>query len=700
MIISVVLFVRCGTPQQVDWAVNLGDKASSQYAPIDQVTPQNVKQLRLAWQYQTGDKGDRTQIQCNPIIIDGIMYGTTPKLKVFAVNAATGEEIWRYDPAFNDTYGLNNNRGVTWWQDGDDKRILFTAGSTLYSLNALTGEPVLSFGSEGQVSLKEGLDRDVSKLYVASTSPGIIYQDLFILGSRVSENSDAAPGHIRAFDVRTGKVVWTFHTIPHPGEFGYSTWPEDAWQRVGGANSWSGLSLDEERGMVFVPTGSASFDFWGGNRKGENLFANCVLALNARTGERIWHYQTVHHDIWDRDHPSPPNLITVMRDGKKIDAVSQSTKSGYVFVLDRETGEPLFPVEEVPVPASDLEGEETWPTQPRPVLPPPFSRQSFTEADINTLFPQYVGMITDILKATRTGEPFIAPSEQGTMIFPGYDGGAEWGGQAWDPTTGWLYVNANEMPWIQHMVRVEKAASSATGLLADAGRAVYQANCVACHGPDRKGNVTGNFPSLLDLKTRLVRDEVLTVINKGRGFMPGFGQLKDKEKDALLAFLLDEDTRMAPEDAHEMGLESNLTSVPFTFTGYNRFLTPEGYPAIKPPWGTLNAIDLNKGGIVWQVPLGEFDTLTQMGIPKTGSENYGGPLVTAGGLVFIAATRDECIRAFDKTTGEELWKYKLPAGGYATPSSYMIDGTQYIVIACGGGKMGTPSGDSYLAFRL
>jgi len=702
----VILFTIVACEQQQttnysDWPVSLGDKESSQYSGLDQINTENVAQLKVAWTYSTGDKADnnRSQIQCNPIILDGIMYGSSPKLKVFALDAVTGEQKWIFDPSYDGPEWLNNNRGVTYWEEGDDKRILFTAGPRLIALNADTGKPIPSFGDKGIASLKAGLGKLDDSYYVVSTSPGVVFKDLLIIGSRVSENSDAAPGHIRAYNIKTGNVAWTFHTIPQPGEFGYDTWPEGAYENVGGANSWAGMALDEERGMVFIPTGSASFDFWGGNRLGENLFANCLLALDAQTGKRIWHFQTVHHDIWDRDLPCPPNLITIEKDGEKIDAVSQATKSGLLFVFDRETGEPIFPIEERLVDSSDLRGEEAWPSQPFPKKPAPFARQTFTEKDVNTLFPEYEDSIRQVLAGIRTGKSFIPPSMQGSMIFPGFDGGAEWGGQAFDPATGMLYINANEMPWIHTMVEIETEEVK-SDLLADIGKGVYKTNCSACHGQELQGDVTGTYPALTNLSERLEKPQAVQIINNGKGYMPGFKQIGKNKIEALQAFLYNETTTVAEVDAHELGKDSNKGVVPYTHTGYNRFVLPAGYPAVKPPWGTLNAIDLNKGEIAWQIPLGEFEELTAKGIPPTGTENYGGPVVTAGGLIFIGASKDEYFRAFDKSTGKELWKYKLPAGGYATPSTYMKDGKQYVVIACGGGKMGTKSGDSYVAFSL
>lgn len=675
-----------------EWRSYGGDKAHTHYSTLDQINRDNVQQLEVAWVYNAGDAGVRSQIQCNPIIIDGVLYATTPGLKAIALNAATGEEVWRFDPFEGKglASALGVNRGVVYWEDGDDRRILYTAGEHLYALDARTGQPVATFGTNGAVDLREGLGRDVTGLFISSNTPGVVYEDLLILGSRVSEELPSAPGHVRAYDVRTGEIRWTFHTIPQPGEFGYETWPPDAYTWAGGANAWTGMSVDEERGMVFIPTGSAAFDFWGGNRKGENLFANSILALDAATGERIWHFQLVRHDIWDRDPPAAPNLVTVEHDGRRIDAVAQITKSGHVFVLDRETGESLFPLQEIAVPPSDLKGEEAWPTQVLPLVPPPFARQQFTEADVTDISPEAHAAVLERFRQVRSNGQFVPPSEQGTMIFPGFDGGGEWGGAGYDPTTGLLYVNSNEMPWILEMVDLDAEAS---GKAFSLGKQVYAANCTNCHGFDREGDPQGTFPALLDLKQRYNKDQVRQIVGHGRGFMPSFGHLTEGEVDALVAFLFDE----APPESTAARFDFD---VPYNHRGYNRFLDPDGYPAVKPPWGTLNAINLNTGEIEWTVPLGEFPELTARGIPQTGTENYGGPVVTAGGLLFIGATKDEKFRAFDKATGELLWETPLPAGGYATPATYVVDGRQYVVIAAGGGKMGTKPGDAYVAFAL
>ena len=697
-----------------DWKTYQGDFGRNQYSSLTQVNKQNVNKLVPLWIYKTGDSlRNNSQIQCNPIIINGVLYATTPNLKLIALNAATGKLIWEFDPDLD--FSPHVNRGVSYWESKNDKRILYTAGSLLFAINALTGKPVRSFGASGVTSLKAGLGVRAADLWVIATSPGVVYNDLLIIGTRVSENADAAPGYVRAFNILTGKVEWVFHTIPKPGEYGYSTWPKNAYEQIGGANAWAGISLDEKRGVVYIPTGSASFDFWGGNRLGENLFANSIIALDASTGKRIWHYQTVHHDIWDRDLPAPPNLVTINHNEKIIDAVAQVTKSGYVFLFHRDTGLPLFPIEERKVPKSDLIGEEAWETQPFPLKPPPFSRQRFTENEITNISKESYEYVKSILDTIRTGEQFIPPSTQGTMYFPGFDGGAEWGGASFDIETGVLYVNANEMPWIQHMVPLELGDSNLIKpkTAHDVGKKIYKANCAICHGQELQGDVkgvfphtTGTYPSLKNIDKKLSQEETIKIIEKGKGFMPSFNQFSNEKKNALLAFLYNENPSINNDDSNNdnwlesLGKELSEFKIPYTHTGYNRFYDQNGYPAVKPPWGTLNAIDLNKGEILWQVPLGEFIELTKKGIPKTGTENYGGPVTTAGGLIFIAASKDEHIRAFDKDSGEELWKHKLPAGGYATPSIYEVDNKQYIVIACGGGKMGTKPGDYYISFGL
>jgi quinoprotein glucose dehydrogenase len=702
VVISLTLAATLGPAEEApapiaperEWRVHGGDPGHTQHSPLAQVTPANVAGLRVAWTYHTGDaRADgRSQIQCNPVVVDGVLYGTSAGLKAFALDAATGRELWRFDPfaAGAEESALGVNRGVVVWGEGSERRVLYSAGQYLFALDAATGRPLPGFGKGGRVDLREGLGRGAGDLFVLSTTPGAVYRDLLILGTRVHEGpGPSAPGHVRAYDVRSGAIRWTFHTIPRPGERGYETWPPEAWKTVGGANAWSGISVDHERGLVFLPTGSPAWDFWGGDRHGENLFGNCVLALRAATGERVWHYQLVHHDLWDRDPPQAPVLITVRRGDRLVDAVSQATKSGHVFVFDRETGEPLFPVEERKVPPSDLEGEQAWPTQPVPMKPPAFARQAFTEEDATDLSPASRAAVLARLRQVRSAGQFVPPSTQGTMIFPGFDGGAEWGGSAFDPETRLLYVNANEMPWILEMLRLPPPGQGGT-----LGARVYTRHCTVCHGVDRKGDPQGQFPPLTTLAERAKAADVVALLEKGKGVMPAFAFLPRAEREAVAAYVLGE-----KEADHSMG-EAAQSGRPYTHLGYNRFLDPEGYPAVKPPWGTLSAIDLDRGEIRWSVPLGEVPELTRRGVPLTGTENYGGPIVTAGGLLFVAATKDERIRAFDKRTGQVLWEATLPAGGYATPATYEAGGRQYLVIASGGGKMGTKSGDAYVAFAL
>ena len=695
--LAATAFVNLHAAAGRDWPVYLGDKTASHYSTLVQLTPENVSGLEVAWTFHAGDlRAGSTQMQCNPLIIDGVLYATTPQSKLVALEAATGRELWRFAPL--EPNGLN--RGLVYWAEGDDRRILFGNGHWLHAIDARTGSLIDGFGDHGRVDLAEGLGRDVTGLAIQANTPGVIFRNLLIMGMRVGEGpAPAAPGFIRAFDVRTGKIVWRFHTIPQPGEPGHETWPADAWQRAGGANVWTGMTVDEERGLVFCPVGSAAFDFWGGDRHGDNLYANCLLVLDAATGTRKWHYQFVRHDVWDRDLPAPPNLVTLRREGRDIPAVAQVTKSGHVFTFNRETGAPIFPIREVPVPPSDLHGEAAWPTQPLPTKPAPFARQVFTADEITNRSPAAHRAELERFARIRPHTVYAPPSKEGTIIFPGFDGGAEWGGAATDPA-GVLYVNSNEMAWILSMIE--------TGGATTLGQQVFVQNCAGCHGADRQGNAAANIPSLIGLEQRLTREATLEVITKGRGVMPPWGFLTAAQREAVAGYLLG-DTGKPVEGAAKK--EEWVTWMPdrpagtpapppYTHTGYNRWLDPDGYPAIKPPWGTLNAIDLNTGEYLWRVPLGEYPELTAQGVPPTGTENYGGPLVTAGGLVFIGASKDEHFRAFDRKSGRELWRMKLPAGGYATPATYEIDGRQYVVIACGGGKMGTKSGDAYVAFAL
>ncbi len=579
-----------------DWANVGNDKGGTRYSSLNQINTQNVKNLKVAWTYHLDEGKNGSTIECAPVVVDGVMYVTTAQLKIVAINAVTGEELWRHD-----TKSGGVNRGIAYWSDGKPngaRRILMgTPDGRLISLDAKTGTLDRRFGQDGTVDLRKGLDRDITGLAYGVTSAPAVFENLVYLGFSVSEGQPGAPGDVRAFDVRTGKEAWRFRTVPQPGEFGNDTWEGDSWKERSGTNAWGGYTLDAKRGILFAGLGSAASDFYGADRKGANLFANCVLALDARTGKRLWHFQTVHHDIWDHDNPCPPVLVTVNRGGKKIDAVAQVTKTGFCYVLDRVTGKPLFEVKEVPAPPSDVPGEQASPTQPEPVAPPPFSRLEFRDEDVTNISPESTAYVRERLTKLKHGTKYTPPSVQGSVTTPGFHGGATWSAASYDPTTGLLYVNTNNVPWITKL------------------------------NPNSRGG--------------------------------------------------------------------------YDFDGYYRFTDQFGYPAIKPPWGNLTAIDVSKGTFAWQVVLGTYPELIAKGLPPTGTENFGGTVVTAGGLVFIAATKDEKFHAFDKATGKLLWEYQLPFGGYAAPSTYMVNGKQYITIGTGGGgKLGTKSGDVFVTFAL
>jgi quinoprotein glucose dehydrogenase len=616
-------------------------------------------------------------MQCNPIVVDGLIYLTSPKLRVFALDAATGRQVWVFDPnEGRKVTGKIRNRGLTY----ANGHIHFAARQWLYALDAKNGTPVW------RTDLREGLGRPAAEMNVSVTTPGVVYKDLLIVGSIISEALPASPGDVRAYDLNTGKLRWSFHTIPHPGEPGYETWPKDAWTYIGAANNWSGMSLDEKRGLVFVPTGSAAFDFYGSNRAGDNLYANSLLCLKAATGERVWHFQFVRHDVWDRDLPAPPNLVTVVRDGRLVDAVAQITKSGHTWVFDRETGKPLVPYQDVPVPPSAVEGEVLAKTQPLPLKPPAFARQTISPEMLSQRTPEVAREVRARLQALKYGGQFVPPSREGSVVFPGFDGGGEWGGAAFDPETGLLYVNSNEMAWILRIVPKPPPPARQNG------KELYNRNCASCHKADFKGTPP-EFPSLVNIGARLAEDDLRNVIRNGAGRMPGFGRLGGPAVQAMTRYLLTGDAGAATASAGPSPID-----LKFTFDGYNKFLDKDGYPAIAPPWGTLNAIDLDKLEIRWSIPFGEIPAL---GLKNTGSENYGGPAVTASGLLFIGATNhDSKFHVFDKATGELLWETRLPAAGNATPAVYEVKGKQYVVIGAGGGKSGAPSGGSYVAFSL
>jgi quinoprotein glucose dehydrogenase len=674
--------------KSTDWPAYGGGPAQIRYSTLKQIDRGNVRQLQVAWTFDTGDAFPGSEFQCNPLVIGGVLYAATPRANVVALDAASGKLLWRFDPDPGHKPLLKIRiRGVTWWSDGADARIFTVWRQYLYSLDARTGKPDLRFGENGRIDLRDNLGREPRNM-VSLTTPGIVYKDLLIIGSLISETLPASPGDIRAYDVRSGKMRWIFHTIPHPGEFGYDTWPKDAWTYIGSANNWAGMSVDAKRGLLFVPTGSAAFDFYAANRTGDDLFANALIALKADTGERVWHFQEVHHDIWDRDLPSPPNLVTVRRNGVTIDAVAQTTKQGFIYVFDRETGQSLFPIEERPVPPSDLEGEVAAKTQPFPLAPAPFARQLLTADMLTERTPEaHEAVLAEFLKLRSAGQ-FVPGSRQGTIIFPGFDGGSEWGGNAFDPETGLLYVNANEMAWILRMLEQHPASPNTTG------RELYMANCASCHRADLSGGPP-EFPSLKNLSEQYSAWELRTILAAGSGRMPSFARLGGEALGAVADYVL------TGANANVHAETTSSIFMKYLNDGYPKFLDPDGYPAVKPPWGTLNAIDLNTGKYEWKIPLGEYPELVAKGMTGTGSENYGGPIVTAGGLVFIGATcYDKKFRAFDKKTGELLWETTLPFAGNATPSTYEIGGRQFVAIAAGGGKSRAPSGGDIVAFAL
>jgi quinoprotein glucose dehydrogenase len=674
--IAAALTIAPASPRDTDWPMH-GGLNNARYSPLAQITAKNVAQLKVAWTYDSHDAFKGSEMQSNPVVVDGVLYATTPTLKVVALNAATGAELWKFDPSNGTATGARfRHRGVTVHKD----RVFVTYRNFLIALDKRTGRPIPSFGADGRVDLREGLGLPPERASASASTPGAIFEDLLIMGSSVPETLPGTPGDLRAFDVNTGTIRWTFHTIPRPGEFAYDTWPPDAYKLIGGANAWAGVTVDPSNAMVFAATGSASFDFYGVNRHGDNLFANTVLALDARTGKRVWHFQAVRHDVWDWDFPAAPSLVTVKRNGRAVDAVAQITKHGYVYVLDRKTGESLFPLAEQRVPASSVEGEQLAQTQPYPLKPPPFARQGLTEAMLTTRTPEAHAAVLERFRQFGAGM-FAPPTERGIIVFPGFDGGAEWGGAAFDPDSALLYVNSNEMPWIVRLI-----PNNDTSL--------YNVNCATCHRADRKGSPAA--PSLEGIGDRRSREQIATTIREGTGRMPGFPDMGGRNIADLVEFLI-----TGRDKGADPAVLSDPSWLKYRIDGETLFRDPDGYPPITPPWGTLNAIDLNAGAIKWQIPFGEYPELAAKGLKNTGSDNYGGPLVTAGGVVLIGATNfDRKFHAYDKLTGRLLWETTLPAAGNATPSTYTIAGKQYVAIVCGGGKNGAPSGSAIVAFAL
>lgn len=666
------------------WPTFGHDVTQNKFSALASINTTNVTQLREVWRYEDTTEGGG--VYFNPVMMKNRVVGLMPSNKLVALNAVTGKLLWEFFPDSSEI--PNWSKGMT-YHPGNPDRIFLISGGTLYAINAENGTVITNFGKNGRVDFYEGLevpDSMRTRVPVSSNAPGVVYNnELFIVGCKVPDELPSTPGDIRAFNINTGKLEWVFHVIPKPGEFGADTWGDNARLRNGGANCWAGMALDEKRGIVFVPTASPSFDFYGADRPGQNLFANCILALDAKTGKRIWHFQTTHHDLWDRDNGSPPNLVTVTRDGKETDAVALVTKMGYLFLFDRETGNPLYDINEVPVDTvSKMPGEKPWPTQPVPVNPP-FARQGYEE--------KFFGRSSEWIKAEieknkyKTGiyEP---PSMEGSIILPTAHGGANWGGASVNPETNTLFVNATDIPWILKITDLKKIRAG-NELNPEI---LFRTYCSSCHGADKKG--TGLGPDLTTRAKNYKDEQLVSILQKGAPPMPSFRFLSGEQIAAIISYLKDTLVQQSFETAN---IPEN--NEPYGFNGYSFYLDPEGHPAIAPPFGTLTAIDLNTGNIVWQVPLGEDPQFRKMGIPNSGMFNRGGSIATAGGLIFIGATGDNMFRAFDQKTGKILWEYQLPGMASSIPSTYAVDGKQYVVVSVNGKQENNFKG-GYIAFAI
>lgn len=740
----------CNNPKSnKGWTDYGGSPDQSKYIATNSITPSNVSKLQVAWTYPTEDN---QTYQWNPVIVDTVMYVLAKNNSLVALHAVTGEEIWIH----KNLRGIAD-KGINYWESSDrkDRRLLFQMNGYLQAIDATTGKSILTFGNNGLVDLKEGLGRDPETIArVQSHAPGIVFKNLIILGLSPGEEYMVAPGFCRAYDVITGKLVWTFHTIPQPGEFGYDTWPKDAYKYVGGANVWGEISIDEKREIAYLPVGSPTYDYWGGDRLGSNLFGNCLVALDANSGKRIWHFQTVHHDLWDYDLSAAPQLITVKHAGKKTDAVALAGKTGFLYVFNRETGEPLWPIEERPVPASDVPGEQAWPTQPFPTVVPPFGRQTITSADLNPylLSDSERAVFKKRLDTIPTGLFVPVSTKRETFSIPGAVGGASWGSTASNPEKGIVFVRSVDYPSIYGKVskKTPPNEQERAGMQRIAGgQNIYTSVCMVCHGADRKGGVG---PELLTLKDRMSFKNFRHLVANGKGEMPSFGFLSEEDMETLYTYIT---TGVSPHKSiapisgappvltgpvvdsggapggldfrkikgpagmfSRFGVDYGIPYPDGVDVPGDRYFIPPGYGLgfshiISPPWSTITAYDLNKGEKIWQRPVGVDLMAVSQGATNTGilMSQRQGMIVTSSGILF-STNRDGKLYAFDANTGTELWSYTLPSNSDGLPSMYEINGKHYLVICATAGsvKNGRRDGDmqevpddtkrSYIVFSL
>jgi quinoprotein glucose dehydrogenase len=697
---AVLLGAEAPKPPYSTWSDYGGAADSMQYSALKQIDKSNVTKLELAWTYKVPDH--RGNYGFNPLIVDGTMYVLGQNNSIVALDAATGAPVWSHAVEEN----IVSQRGINYWQskDGADRRLIFGAGSYLQEIDARTGVGINTFGDDGRVNMRVGSPRVLGG---PSATPGRVWQNMVLVGSQTGEGYGSAPGDLRSYDVVTGKLLWSFHTIPHPGEFGYETWPKDAWTYVGGVNTWGEISIDEKRGIGYFPLGSPTHDMYGGDRKGANLFGDCILALDLRTGKRLWHYQVVHHDLWDYDPTAAPKLMTVKHDGKPVDIVALPTKFGLLYVFNRVTGEPLWPIEERPVPKSDVPGEESWPTQPFPTKPPPFARLKFTIDDINP----YVDAaererLKDIVSKARNEGLFTPLTLNRNQIsIPGELGGSNWGGSAADPTTGMLYVRSADQPGF-HTLREPGArgGGGGGGSPGQRGRAVFVEHCEQCHGQAEANGIRSMDKVTLINTRELGAERIRSTVRGGVGQMPPFesGAVTNEQLDNLVAYLANPGAVRGGGGGGRF--QTPLPPPPDGVTRYtgplgSMFRTANGMVAISPPWGQIVAYDLNEGTIKWRAPLGTVPALAAKGIKDTGNAqrtHRNGPAVTAGGLIFIGSAADRTFHAYDKDNGKILWERQIEANPEGLAAVYSVDGRQYVAFcASGTAREGeTPQTDS------